>query len=536
MSLCYIKVNKRGSPRLERGKGGWHMQAYRCIRVIKTRHGQSAHSIPVLLLFALLFVCMGTLVAHASIGGASVGPPEDVIANPGQTVAVPINLTLDAGQLAGRASIYFRVVKNDDAPDIMGSLSFTANTPPGTPGTVEAISDPNFKGIHIAWNFDSPFSTQFTGPTTVTLGNVGIHVPPTAGGASYTIEVYGTSNDAWYSLNFPNGPWTSLGTLTLLSKTLTVNNAAPGTPTPISPIGGGIGMNPNFTFSAVSAAAEYRIYLWSAITRTGSFSPWYTAEEVGAPDGTGNGVIHWATALTPALYSWGVQARNPDGVSGWSSYLVFTVVASGTPPTTPVPVSPTGGAGVGPTPTFTFGAVSNALKYRVYVWSQATGTGAFSPWYTREEAGVPQGTGNGSITWATPLAAGFYTWYIQAGNDAGTSSWSAYSSFNVFVGTPPVAPTPLSPSGGGISTTPTFTFSAVSDATHYRVCIWSKSSGTTVTSPWYTAAEVGAPDGTGNGTIAWSSTLSSGLYTWYVQAKNAGGPGPWSGYLMFTVE
>ncbi len=199
-------------------------------------------------------------------------------------------------------------------------------------------------------------------------------------------------------------------------------------------------------------------------------------------------------------------------------------------PAAPIGISPTG-VGIGTTPTYTFNAVFGATDYSLSVWSSATGS-MVTRWYTAAEAGVPLGTGIGSIAQTTPLAAGPYVWYVRARNSAGVSPWNTPLPFNV--GTVPDVPSQIGPSGLGISVTPSFTFNAVSGAVDYQVSVWSQATGS-VLSQWFTAAQVGAPSGTGVGTIAQVTPLAFGPYVWFVHARNAAGSSAWSNGLSFSA-
>jgi hypothetical protein len=229
-------------------------------------------------------------------------------------------------------------------------------------------------------------------------------------------------------------------------------------------------------------------------------------------------------------YTWGLQARNAAGASLLSTTLVFVTDSIPVAPTT---ISPTG-TGNSSTPTYTFNAVSNATSYRLYRWDSATGTNYYSRWYTATEAGVPAGTGVGSITESgVTLIVGKYTWGLQAQNIAGISPTSALKTFNV--GSIPAKPIPISPTGTGISATPTYTFNAVAYADSYRI-YHRNSAGTVTYSAWFTATAAGVPAGTGVGSITETGVvLPSDTYTWAVQAKNVLGTGSWSDTKSFFV-
>jgi hypothetical protein len=91
----------------------------------------------------------------------------------------------------------------------------------------------------------------------------------------------------------------------------------------------------------------------------------------------------------------------------------------------------------------------------------------------------------------------------------------------------------LSPWGQTFTTTPTYTWTAVPDATWYH--IWVNRGTGTLGEKWYTAEEVGCPSGTGNCSLTAPAALAPGTYTWWIQAwYNA--YGPWSDGKPFYVD
>ncbi len=349
--------------------------------------------------------------------------------------------------------------------------------------------------------------------------------------AKFTVPGYIASTGGTHA--FKVDVVTSLPAAALPDATATVNFTfsapLPAAPSTISPAGPGISTTPVFTFNAVLGASGYSVYLWNATTSTGSATRWYTAAEVGAPTGTGVGTIAQLTPLSSGNYSWFVRAQNASGAGPYSASVAFVV---GAPPAAPTTISPSG-PGISATPTYTFNAVAGATGYSIYLWNATTSTGTSTRWYTPAEVGAPLGTGIATILQATPLTPGSYSWFVRAQNVTGIGPYSAPVSFTS--GTLPAAPSTISPAGPGASTTPTYTFNAVAGATGYSVYLWNATTSTGSLTRWYTAAEVGAPAGTGVGTILQATPLSSGNYSWFVRAQNALGAGPYSPPVSFSV-
>jgi hypothetical protein len=91
----------------------------------------------------------------------------------------------------------------------------------------------------------------------------------------------------------------------------------------------------------------------------------------------------------------------------------------------------------------------------------------------------------------------------------------------------------ISPWGQTFDSTPTYTWTAVTNATWYH--LWVNRGSGTFGEKWYTAAEVGCPAGTGNCSLTPGTEQPAGTYTWWIQAwYNA--YGPWSDGKTFYVD
>jgi RHS repeat-associated protein len=96
--------------------------------------------------------------------------------------------------------------------------------------------------------------------------------------------------------------------------------------------------------------------------------------------------------------------------------------------------------------------------------------------------------------------------------------------------TPPVAATLVSPAGSITDTTPTYTWNAVEGATWYY--LWVNGPSGVLFKEWFAASEVceGATCATEN-----IAAGGGGAHTWWVQTWNAGGYGPWSATMNFSL-
>jgi hypothetical protein len=125
---------------------------------------------------------------------------------------------------------------------------------------------------------------------------------------------------------------------------------------------------------------------------------------------------------------------------------------------------------------------------------------------------------------------------LYAGGDfhtaGGTPSW--YIGRWDPVAVPPGAATLVAPSGTISTTTPTYTWNAVSTSTWYY--LWVNGPSGNVIKQWYTAAQAGCASGTGTCSVMPSTTLANGSHTWWIQTWNSAGDGPWSAGMSFTVN
>ncbi len=108
---------------------------------------------------------------------------------------------------------------------------------------------------------------------------------------------------------------------------------------------------------------------------------------------------------------------------------------------------------------------------------------------------------------------------------------SASAAFTI-ASPPPGAATLIAPSGVVTTTTPAFSWHAVSAATDYMLSV-DDSTGNRI-QQWYTATAVGCASGTGSCSVA-PGVVMTGAGQWRVMTANASGNGTWSNALAFTV-
>jgi len=99
-------------------------------------------------------------------------------------------------------------------------------------------------------------------------------------------------------------------------------------------------------------------------------------------------------------------------------------------------------------------------------------------------------------------------------------------------GVVPGAATLISPSGPIGTTTPTYTWNAVSNSTYYYLYVTGPS-GNRIIGQWYTALQALCASGVGTCSITPAVVLAGGAHRWWIQTWNPSGNGPWSLSMAF---
>ena len=153
-------------------------------------------------------------------------------------------------------------------------------------------------------------------------------------------------------------------------------------------------------------------------------------------------------------------------------------------------------------------------------------------WTTnRGGSGVATGTTAWSIA-AVPLGAGTTVITVTA-RDAANNAASATLTVT-YNSLPPGAATLLTPTGTIATATPSFSWTAVSNATEYQLWVNDANTGARINTT-YPAAAVGCGAGTGTCTVSPGVTLAPGAATWWIRPSNGAGAGPWGSGVTFTV-
>jgi hypothetical protein len=237
----------------------------------------------------------------------------------------------------------------------------------------------------------------------------------------------------------------------------------------------------------------------------------------------------WTTTGTYNVKSRARCATHTNILSNWSNSLSVDITPS--PPAAATLISPTGTITTA-TPTYTWNAVAESTWYNLSV-NDSTGS-RISQWYSSVQAGCGSGTGTCSVAPSVALVNGAAQWKVQTYNSGGYGPWSTPMSFTVNAPVAPPAATLVSPSGTISTTTPAYTWNAVSAATDFY--LWVNDATGARVQQWYTAVQAGCSSGTGTCSVTPATALASGSGAWYIQTKNSVGTGPWSSGMSFTVQ
>jgi glucose/arabinose dehydrogenase len=336
-------------------------------------------------------------------------------------------------------------------------------------------------------------------------------------------------------------PWSSAMMFTV---------GAPAAPTLVSPNGSGVATRPTYSWNTVASATDYQIWV-NGPAGTPVVQQWLG----GLTDCAGATCTATpAVDLGPGAHQFWIQARNSFGAGPWSAAMSFTVSSGGTATPTPTPTVP--GATPTPTPTPTAppsgrpgaatlvaptGTVTNARP--AYTWNAATGAADYLLWVdgpsgmtviqTWHAASAVCSGATCTVTPTTSLMNGGHTWWIQTRNAAGAGPWSAGMMFTVSASATPTPATPpapvlVGPTGTVTTATPTYTWNPAAGAAGYFLWV-SNAAGTAVVQIRYDSSVCATTC-----SVTPSVSLMSGAHTFWVQASNASGNGPWSSGMSFT--
>jgi len=424
---------------------------------------------------------------------------------------IALQRTASSQPYSGALQITLSASNGTDTTQKIINVNITLTAPSAiAPSGVITTDMPTF-----SWNAVTAAAHYDVWVNDSTTGQIAVLRNANAAGTSWTPSASQALTPG-HSYMWYVGAVTTDGLSTTWNNGLSITVASMSTPTPLSPAGTIAAEIPTFTWTAVSGAVRYDVWVNSIINGV---------ESVGNPTLRNANATGTSWTPTTALnagqsYKWYIGAVSSNGTTLWSVGQIFSIA----PLAAPTPTAPSGTVATD-TPTFTWTAVAGAAHYDIWVNSVVSG---------KESVGNPvlrnaNATGT-SWTPSTALVPGqAYRWYIGTVSAAGATFWSSGQNFSI---APLSAPTPLAPSGTVTTTTPTFSWTAVSGAAHYDVWINTVING---------VESVGSPilrNANATGT-SWTPTtaLSSGQsYRWYIGTVASNGATFWSSGVTFTIN
>jgi len=350
---------------------------------------------------------VGTIISYAGVAFSTVGNV-NVVTLEGRALALHASVTLVNTVINVPASVPAPVALTAIAPTGSGVIPTAAFTFTGVADAAQYV-------IYL-----QDYTSATGGPVSVTPVQAGCDVGTAC---SYTpvtpliaSHIYGwavaTVNAAG------QGPWSA----TLNFDTTTI----PTVLTPNTPIGSGAAISTAFTFTGVTNATGYVIYLQDYTTATGGPIS-ITPAQAGCDVGTACSYTPAVSPLTAShAYGWGVAAVNAAGQGPWSVILNFD---TSTIPAAPAALTHSGSSAT--TAAFTFTGVPGATGYVIYLQDYTTATGGPVS-ITPAQAGCAAGTACSYTPTVTPLTTlHSYGWGVAATNAAGQGPYSAIQNFDV---------------------------------------------------------------------------------------------------------
>ena len=226
--------------------------------------------------------------------------------------------------------------------------------------------------------------------------------------------------------------------------------------------------------------------------------------------------------------------RNGEGAA-----FVFNGSINNTPPTTPAPTSPTGGATTSTSPTLATNAATDAENSTLTYTFQVS---KFQNFSSITVTGTVTSSSTSQVSWqVTPALQGqtSYWWRVKASDFVASSAWSAAQSFqtDVAANSPPTVPGISSPPNGSSISQTSATLIVVNssdvdgDPLAYSFELYNNSGATLLDS--VSGISPGA------GTTSWSPSLTltdGSTYLWRARAYDGADFSSWTALTSFTVN
>ncbi len=432
---------------------------------------------------------------------------------------------------AGRYALYDRSLRlTNNLQSKGGLMSFLSVAPaPGTPVATPDIATTNedtaLTALDLATNDTDDVSKDLTSIDIVfppDNGTVSVNTGAGAGTVSYTPNANYFGADSFsYTISDNTG---NVSNLTDVSITVNSVNDAP------------VAADDNFNVisgSTLNVAASGILNNDTDVELDALTAQLQTNVTAGSltlnPDGSFSYTPNIGTTIDTFTYLVSDTAPSNSNVA-----TVTINVDSIPPPTTAATLgTPSGSSSTNP-PTYNWSPVADADDYYLWVVNIATGNPISPQWYTAAQAGCDAGQPNCSITASSALTDGQYRWMIISRNTGGNGPLSLFNTFSI--GATPGAAAPIAPTGNiSPDNMPTYSWSAVANATDYYLWVVDIATGSPLSPQWYSAAQAGCNAGQTSCSIAATTALNDGQYRWMILTRNLAGNGPWSPVTYFAV-
>ncbi len=317
--------------------------------------------------------------------------------------------------------------------------------------------------------------------------------------------------------NCPSSSFTTMGSAPVVCPTIS------------APANGAIGitLNPTVTWSNVSGATMYDLYL-DNVNGSTLFQGNILASATATTSIALFSSVSPSQYFTPALscnttYYWRVVAKNNCGVTTCSMTNSFTTV-NAVPVCAAITAPLNAATTQSTTPTLSWAASTNATKYDIYL-DNLSGAAAATTLFRADWNGITY-----TIPLASQLLCGtLYSWRVVAKNDCGASTACTVNTFST-AAVAPACPVMTSPANAatGVSLTPSLTWTASTGATSYDIYL-DNGTGTTL----FEGNFLGSA--TSYNVPAARALCAGGTYTWKVIAKNACGASTACSSFSFTT-
>ncbi len=303
--------------------------------------------------------------------------------------------------------------------------------------------------------------------------------------------------------------------------------AAPAVPTLSSPANGySFAAGTTFVdlaWGAVIGAMNYDLQVGSSCGST-SVAVWNQAAATSRVPGLSNGLT----------YYWRVRSVGSGGSSAYSACRTFNVTAPVPNAPTLIKTSASGPSGPNVTTNQLYTIVLSAADVDGNLRNVDVNWNDNTPVESKNVSGSAQ-----SVTFTRSFAtARMISWSANAYDTTALASTMVTGSFNVITAASTVipAPTPYGPAGGGVSKSPTFTWSGVSGATTYRLMVATAAAAlpTDPASSSCSGCVINATPPT-NYYIPSTPLAAATTYYWQVLGRSETRTGTWSTRTSFTT-